>query len=67
MIRYSNPIWYGEKWKIWNDHDAYLWMGKQARYSFIHDDYDLDDDRHGHGESLADCIEQIKDYEADHA
>lgn len=62
---YSNPIWFGRKWRIYTDHDAHFWLGAQARYTFLHDDYDGAEDscdnRHGHGCSLADCIDQIND------
>ncbi len=62
MISYSNPIWYGN-YRIYHSTDAYFWLGAQARFSFIHDDYDLDDNRFGYGSSLAECIELIKEIE----
>lgn len=56
---YSNPIWFG-KWRIY--------LGDYTPYQFVHDDYDGADDaydgRHGFGNSVEDCKDQIREMEA---
>jgi len=60
---YDNPIWRG-KWRIYlNDSGPY-----EARFAFVHDDYDGAEDsgdkRCGYAETQAECERQIDELEA---
>lgn len=60
---WSNPTWYG-KYRIFsNDTPA------PYRYAFVHDDYDgaedANDNRHGFGNSIEECCDEIDEIEED--
>lgn len=61
---WANPIWFGwsGRWRIYQD------KSPVGEWAFVHDDYDgaedSNDNRHGVGKSLEDCIAQIMDMEA---
>lgn len=46
---WSNPVWYRDKWRIYTN--SYI-PGAFAAIAYVHDDFDLDDNRCGYAPTI---------------